>query len=236
MPDGRSVAQASASALRRALPVAVIRGGASRVAGSAPRWYPSGCVVLEAAEAVRRQPGAQPGLRRACADQCRSRRHGGAGAARLPGGALADMPWVIQKPCTQAGRSGRGVDAPHRGAGLPEGTAPELREELRFSRGICFLELAALWTSTKAPGRCSGCHGVHEVPCADPGVLRGVDAVDDLSLARPGPRSRGRLHIGRVGVRIDYPLRARRCAAAGATCRRRRRRAPAARVRARSTT
>ncbi|HTJ98419.1 MAG TPA: nucleotidyltransferase family protein [Bordetella sp.] len=177
LPDGRAVAAASAAALLRALPavVAVVRPGTPalhQVLRSA------GCVVLETADAARGMGAslahAARELMRAHEDTRLSAGSRSADAAAPRGClvALADMPWVT--PATllavrDAARVHR-IAAPVYGGrrGHPVAFAWDLLPEL-----------AALDGDEGARALLKR-HGVYEVQCTDPGVLRDVDTVGDL--------------------------------------------------------
>lgn len=194
LPDGRTVAQASAQALRQVFPevVAVVRPGAPALART---LRSAGCVVLEAADAARGM-----GASLACAARELMRTGGGAGAAMdghsgageqaddarvtaagtaqdapAPHGcvvALADMPWIMSDTLLalrDAALSHR-IAAPVYGGrrGHPVAFAWDLLPEL-----------AALDGDEGARALLRR-HGVYEMPCADPGVLRDVDTIDDL--------------------------------------------------------
>jgi molybdenum cofactor cytidylyltransferase len=168
LPDGRMVAAASARAMQQVLPlvVAVVRPGALRLQQVLQE---AGCVVLEAPDAGR---GMGASLAHAARELARARADG----AHSPRGcmvALADMPWVAATTLLaveQAARTHR-IAAPVYGGrrGHPVAFGWDLLPEL-----------AALDGDEGARALLKR-HGVHEVPCDDPGVLRDVDTVQDLA-------------------------------------------------------
>ncbi|WP_235610778.1 nucleotidyltransferase family protein [Bordetella sp. H567] len=175
LPDGRTVAQASAGALRQALPavIAVVRAGTPVLRQVLES---SGCVLLETADAARGM-----GASLACA--AREVMRAWDGARWTPGGvamppprgclvALADMPWVTQetlRAVQEAARTRRIAAPVHDGRrGHPVAFAWDLLPEL-----------AALDGDEGARALLKR-HGVYELPCADPGVLRDIDTVQDL--------------------------------------------------------
>ncbi|CAM3625783.1 nucleotidyltransferase family protein [Bordetella flabilis] len=192
LPDGRYVAAAAAAAMREVLPtvVAVVRPGNAALRGA---LQDAGCIVLESSAAVRGMGAslahAAQALARAHADadadadtdadaDADAGAHGRADAPPTapPRGcvvALADMPWVA--PATfesvrQAALAHRIAAAAHGGRrGHPVAFAWDLLPEL-----------AALDGDEGARSLLRR-HGVYEVPCDDPGVLRDVDTVDDLA-------------------------------------------------------
>ncbi|ANN71652.1 NTP transferase domain-containing protein [Bordetella bronchialis] len=167
LPDGRAVAAASACTLLQTLPfaLAVVRPGAPALREA---LQASGCAVLETAAATRGM-----GASLAQAAQALLSAHGGTGDA--PRGclvALADMPWVM--PATML--------AVQRAAETHRIAAPAYQG--RRGHPVAFAwdllpELAALDGDEGARALLKR-HGVHEIACADPGVLRDVDTVDDL--------------------------------------------------------
>jgi molybdenum cofactor cytidylyltransferase len=178
LPDGRAVAAASAAALRRAVPVvvAVVRPGTPalhQVLRSA------GCVVLETSDAARGMGAslayAARELVRAHDDTRLSAESRSADVAAPRGClvALADMPWVT--PAT--------LLAVQDAALVHRIAAPVY--DGRRGHPVAFAwdllsELAALDGDEGARALLKR-HGVHQVPCTDPGVLRDVDTVDDLA-------------------------------------------------------
>jgi molybdenum cofactor cytidylyltransferase len=167
LPDGRQVAVAAALAMRQAVPVvvAVVRPGTDTLSDALRQ---AGCVVLETADAARGM-----GASLACA--ARGLMRAGAGTHALPLGcivALADMPWVA--PATfasvqQAAPGHRISAAAYRGRrGHPVVFAWDLLPELAALDGD---EGARVLLRR---------HGVWQVPCDDPGVLRDVDTIADL--------------------------------------------------------
>lgn len=177
LPDGRVVAQAAAATLCAALPavVAVVRPGTPALREA---LRACGCAVLESAEAAR---GMGASLASAARALMRAQAASMAGAAAPPPQAclvaLADMPWLMPdtlRAVQEAARTHRIAAPVHAGRrGHPVAFAWELLPEL-----------AALDGDEGARALLKR-HGVHEVPCADPGVLRDVDTVADLPA---GPR------------------------------------------------
>jgi molybdenum cofactor cytidylyltransferase len=179
LPDGRRVAAAAAAAMRHVLPavVAVVRPGSDALRTT---LQDAGCIVLETGAAARGMGAslayAARALARAHADACAHETgEGHAGAKAPPLGclvALADMPWVM--PATfesvrQAALVHRIAAATHGGRrGHPVAFAWDLLPELADLDG------------DEGARSLLRRHGVYEVPCDDPGVLRDVDTVDDL--------------------------------------------------------
>jgi molybdenum cofactor cytidylyltransferase len=202
LPDGRCVAAAAAAAMRAVLPtvLAIVRPGNAPLRAA---LEDAGCIVLESSAAARGMGAslAHAAQALACAhvdaDSDASvdvdvdasvdvdadadgdaHAHGPADAPSTasPRGcvvALADMPWVA--PATfesvrQAALVHRIAAAAHRGRrGHPVAFAWDLLPEL-----------AALDGDEGARSLLRR-HGVYEVPCDDPGVLRDVDTVADLA-------------------------------------------------------
>ncbi|CAM3693247.1 MobA-like NTP transferase domain-containing protein [Bordetella sputigena] len=174
LPDGRTVAAASADVLLRTVPLvlAVTRPDTPALQRVLAE---RGCVVVETADAAR-------GMGASLAHAARELMAGvaaaasGDAAARAPLGclvALADMPWVMDATVLAVQEAARG----HRiAAPVYEG-----RRGHPVAFGWTLMpELAGLDGDEGARALLKR-HGVCEVPCADPGVLRDIDTVDDLS-------------------------------------------------------
>jgi molybdenum cofactor cytidylyltransferase len=170
LPDGRVVAVAAARLLRQVLPVviAVVRPGSDVLKNALEQ---EGCVVFLS-------PQTQRGMGASLAAAAQhTMAHVGRAQPRVhaPRGclvALGDMPWLSLASVEAVLRAG----LEHRV------TAPTFKG--RRGHPVAFAwelmpELAALDGDTGARALLAR-HGVHEVPCDDPGVLCDVDTTADL--------------------------------------------------------
>jgi molybdenum cofactor cytidylyltransferase len=173
LPDGRAVAVASADVLLRTVPLvlAVTRPDTPALQRLLAE---RGCLVVETADAARGMGASLAHAARELMARVAAAASGDA-AARPPLGclvALADMPWVTDATVLAVREAVRG----HRiAAPVHEG-----RRGHPVAFGWTLMpELAGLDGDEGARALLKR-HGVHEVPCADPGVLRDIDTVDDL--------------------------------------------------------
>ncbi|ARP81149.1 hypothetical protein CAL12_10045 [Bordetella genomosp. 8] len=174
LPDGRPVAAASADILLRTVPLvlAVTRPDTPALQQALAE---RGCLVVETADAARGMGASLAYASQALMAGIAAATHGQPGC-RAPLGclvALGDMPWVTDATVLAVQDAARGhrIAAPvHAGRrGHPVAFAWALMPEL-----------AALDGDEGARALLKR-HGVHEVTCEDPGVLRDIDTVDDLS-------------------------------------------------------
>lgn len=173
LPDGRAVAAASADVLLRTAPLvlAVTRPDTPDLQRLLAE---RGCLVVETADAARGMGASLAHAARALMSRVAGWANGDA-PDQAPLGclvALADMPWVRDATvlAVQEAARSRQIAAP-----VYEG---------RRGHPVAFAwalmpELAGLDGDEGARALLKR-HGVHEVPCADPGVLRDIDTVDDL--------------------------------------------------------
>lgn len=165
LADGRVVSAASAAALHAAstMVVAVLRPGAAALRATLEE---AGCVAVEAEDAA---CGMGASLAAGARFLMRCKEAEGARACLV---ALGDMPWI--RPSTMmavcdAAQTHRIAAPVYQGRrGHPVAFAWDLLPEL-----------AALDGDTGARALLAR-HGVCDVPCDDPGVLRDVDTVSDL--------------------------------------------------------
>ncbi|OZI23777.1 hypothetical protein CAL26_10150 [Bordetella genomosp. 9] len=173
LPDGRPVAAAAADVLLRTVPLvlAVTRPDTPALQQVLAA---RGCLVVETADAARGMGASLAYASRALMAVIAAAMHGHA-EVRAPLGclvALGDMPWVSDATVLAVQDAARGHPI----------AAPAC--EGRRGHPVAFAwtlmpELAALDGDEGARALLKR-HGVHEVPCADPGVLRDVDTVSDL--------------------------------------------------------